>query len=174
MQKVAPILSKLSIIGTIACLANCLLVPLFPLVSYALLVLGEPTTEEEIEAWHDRMHNKLIIFILITGLSTTFYNFAKRHGSVLSLICSLSGMSILVVQVVYPSLFKEIFGLCNCCYGHYYTGISAILMLTGTYLGYRSEKCCAISKNEQKKNNRKNRKNNFEHTQSATKAYKCE
>src|SRR4051812_2605144 len=47
---------------------------------------------------------------------------------VLSLILFILGACILGIQVLFPELFKIVIGMCNCCYGKYFTFIGSALL----------------------------------------------
>ena len=124
-------LEKLTILSTLFCMISC-----FVLHSTMILhsIIGI-TSKTEMNSFH-----RNFVFISLPIIITSQYLNAKNNLKVA--ITFIPGVIILTLQVIAPQIFKELIGICNCCYGHYITSLGGILILISTYISMKEcHKC---------------------------------
>ena len=124
-------LEKLTILSTLFCMISC-----FVLHSTMILhsIIGI-TSKTEMNSFH-----RNFVFISLPIIITSQYLNAKNNFKVA--ITFIPGVIILTLQVIAPQIFKELIGICNCCYGHYITSSGGILILISTYISMKEcHKC---------------------------------
>ena len=128
------IITKLNITATCLCLINCLLLPLFPLISPLFtFFFTNPLEISSLTQFHDKFHSKILLFLLPLSFISAIKNY-KQTNSKFAFFCNLLATSILFLQTFLPHLLKTITGFCNCCYALYYTSFSAFLLFFAFYL----------------------------------------
>jgi hypothetical protein len=124
-------LEKLTILSTLFCMSTYILIHSSMLMTGLIGI----TSKTEIDTLH-----RNLVFIALPVIITSQYLNAKHNLKVA--LTFIPGVSILTLQLVAPQFFKQILGICNCCYGHYITSLGGVLILISTYISMRECNKC--------------------------------